>query len=114
MADVPADAVQLQATGEEKHPAWLLGHLLLADLYLLLLLGSQLLLDDFPVLLERYGPASALAHPRSQLGDQSQHAFTVPGQEHPPWQPIDHRPMGVRGPRAQLEAEVGGQVVGVL
>jgi hypothetical protein len=58
-ADVPQDAMQLQATAEERHPAWLLGHLLLADTYLVSLLAAAPLADDFPSLLERYGPASA-------------------------------------------------------
>ena len=59
VADVPTDAMQLQAAPGERHPTWLLGHLLLADSYLLYLLGSGTLADDFPLLLERYGPASA-------------------------------------------------------
>lgn len=59
VADVPPDAMQLQAAPKERHPAWILGHLLLADSYLGYLLASQALADDFPVLLERYGPASA-------------------------------------------------------
>jgi uncharacterized damage-inducible protein DinB len=58
VADVSPDAMQLQAAAEERHPAWILGHLLLADAYLLYLLASEPLADDFPVLLERYGPAS--------------------------------------------------------
>ena len=59
VADVCTDDMQRQAAPEERHPAWTLGHLLLADSYLLYLLASQPLADDFPVLLERYGPASA-------------------------------------------------------
>jgi len=59
VADVSTDVMQLQAVPDERHPAWLLGHLLLADSYLLYLLASQPLADDFPLLLERYGPASA-------------------------------------------------------
>jgi uncharacterized damage-inducible protein DinB len=58
VADVSPDAMQLQAAPDERHPAWLLGHLLLADSYLLYLLAKQSLADDFPTLLERYGPAS--------------------------------------------------------
>ena len=59
VADVSPDAVQRRAAPEERHPAWILGHLLLADSYLLYLLAIQPLADDFPVLLARYGPASA-------------------------------------------------------
>jgi hypothetical protein len=59
VADVPSDAMRLQATPEERHPSWILGHLLLADSYLVHLLTSQPLADDFPALLGRYGPASA-------------------------------------------------------
>lgn len=60
VADVSTDHMQRQAAPAERHPAWILGHLLLADSYLLYLLAIQPLADDFPVLLERYGPASAL------------------------------------------------------
>jgi len=59
VADVSPDTMQRQAAPDERHPAWILGHLLLADSYLVHLLASQPLADDFPVLLERYGPASA-------------------------------------------------------
>jgi hypothetical protein len=58
VADVPPEAMQMQAAPDERHPAWLLGHLLLADTYLLSLLAVQPLADDFQLLLERYGPAS--------------------------------------------------------
>jgi uncharacterized damage-inducible protein DinB len=59
VADVPPEAMQLQLVPDERHPAWLLGHLLLADTYLLSLLTVEPLADEFPLLLERYGPASA-------------------------------------------------------
>jgi DinB superfamily len=59
VADVPPEAMQLQAVPDERHPAWILGHLLLADSYLLSLLGAQPLPDDFSLLLKRYGPAAA-------------------------------------------------------
>ena len=59
VADVSPGAMQLQAAPEERHPAWILGHLLLADSYLVYLLAHRPLADDFPALLERYGPASA-------------------------------------------------------
>ena len=59
VSDVPLEAMQLQEAPSERHPAWILGHLLLADTYLLFLLEVQPLGDDFPLLLECYGPASA-------------------------------------------------------
>lgn len=59
VADVSPEAMQLQAAPGERHPAWILGHLLLADTYLLSLLARQPPAGDFPWLLERYGPASA-------------------------------------------------------
>jgi uncharacterized damage-inducible protein DinB len=58
VADVPPDAMQRQAAPGERHPAWILGHLLLADSYLAHLLTRQPLADDFAALLECYGPAS--------------------------------------------------------
>jgi DinB superfamily len=61
VADVPAAAMQRQSVPGERHPAWLLGHLLLADSYLLFLLDARPLPDDFPQLIEQYGPASAPA-----------------------------------------------------
>lgn len=57
-ADIPPEKMQLQTARDERHPAWLLGHLLLADTYLLSLLAVQPLADDFRLLLERYGPSS--------------------------------------------------------
>ena len=59
VADVPPDAMQRQATSDERHPAWLLGHLLLADTYLLFLLGVQPLGADFQRLLPLHGPKSS-------------------------------------------------------
>lgn len=72
VSDVPPDAMQSQTVPGERHPAWLLGHLLLADGYLLFLLGLQPLPDDFPLLLQRYGPAfapdgSSQNHSRDEL-----------------------------------------------
>lgn len=60
-ADVPAAAMQRQFVPGERHPAWLLGHLLLADSYLLFLLDVRPLPDDFPQLIQHYGPASVPA-----------------------------------------------------
>ncbi|MGE0043656.1 MAG: DinB family protein [Vicinamibacterales bacterium] len=59
VADVPDDAMGRQLAPGEPHPGWLLGHLLLADTYLLFLLGVEPLPGDFQAQLERYGPASA-------------------------------------------------------
>lgn len=75
VADVPPEAMQRQASPGERHPAWLLGHLLLADTYLLSLLGMQPLAEEFPLLLERYGPVSAPSaqaryDPKHQLIDR--------------------------------------------
>lgn len=49
----------------EHHPAWVAGHLLAGDLYLLHLLGAAPLPDDFPALIDRYGPG---AEPVSRAG----------------------------------------------
>ena len=59
VADVPPEAMRLQAAPGERHPAWLLGHLLLADTYLLSLLEVEPLNHDFRKLLDLHGPASA-------------------------------------------------------
>ena len=61
VADVPREAMELQAAPHERHPAWILGHLLLADTYLLFLLAVEPLSDDFPLLVEAFGPASVRA-----------------------------------------------------
>ncbi len=45
-------------TPGEQHPAWILGHLLLGDVYLLSLLGVEGLPQDFAALLAAYGPAA--------------------------------------------------------
>jgi hypothetical protein len=58
VADVSSDSMILQAVPGERHPAWILGHLLLADAYLIHLLTCRPLADDFAALVNRYGPAS--------------------------------------------------------
>ncbi|MEO8448562.1 MAG: DinB family protein [Gemmatimonadota bacterium] len=58
VTDVPADRGCLRSAPGEQHPAWVLGHLLLGDTYLLALLGVEDLSDDFPALLRSYGPAA--------------------------------------------------------
>ncbi len=71
VADVPAELAQRSGVGG-KPPCWFLGHLLLADAYLLHLLRDEPLVDDFPQLLERYGPppvarAGAACDPKDDL-----------------------------------------------
>jgi len=56
VADVPDENMRWQSTPGERHPAWLLGHLLLSDTYLLSLLTMRTLGDDFRALLRKYGP----------------------------------------------------------
>jgi hypothetical protein len=56
--DLREDQMCLQASPGENHPAWILGHLLLSDVYLLHLLKVQPLSQDFEDLLRKYGPAS--------------------------------------------------------
>jgi DinB superfamily len=56
--DIDADLLVAPVPPGERQPSWILGHLLLADTYLLTLLGVQPLAEDFPQLLDRYGPAS--------------------------------------------------------
>jgi hypothetical protein len=53
--------MQLQGIAGERHPTWLLGHLLLADSFLLSLLAAEPLAGDFPLLLEHFGPRSTPA-----------------------------------------------------
>jgi hypothetical protein len=48
--------LQRPTAPHERHPAWILGHLLLAGTYRLLLLAVEPLPDDFPLLVERFGP----------------------------------------------------------
>lgn len=48
----------LQSSPGEHHAAWVVGHLLLADCYLLHLLDVEELPADFPDLLKAYGPGA--------------------------------------------------------
>jgi hypothetical protein len=57
--DLREDQICLQSFKGENHPAWILGHLLLADIYLLSLLKVQDLSADFSDLLSKYGPQSS-------------------------------------------------------
>lgn len=59
VADLPTEQMCIQTFASENHPAWILGHLLLGDVYLLSLLKVQNLPDDFGELLDKYGPASS-------------------------------------------------------
>ncbi len=52
--DLPDEQMCWQSVAGENHPAWILGHLLLGDLYLLHLLNRQSLAEDFPDLLRKY------------------------------------------------------------
>jgi hypothetical protein len=47
VADVPSHDIRLQSIPGERHPAWILGHLLLSDTYLLSLLGLRPLGEGF-------------------------------------------------------------------
>lgn len=57
-ADIPQERACLQSVPGERHPVWILGHLLLGDVYLLTLLGADSLSEDFETLLRRYGPGA--------------------------------------------------------
>lgn len=71
VSDVANGAMRLQAFPGERHPTWVLGHLVLADAYLLYLLACDSLPDDFSVLLARYGPSSTPdASPQDDSKDQ--------------------------------------------
>lgn len=56
--DLRNEQMCLQSVAGENHPAWILGHLLLGDTYLLSLLKVQELSTDFSDLLSKYGPNS--------------------------------------------------------
>lgn len=54
--DLQEQQMFLQSSASENHPAWILGHLLLSDSYLLALLKTRELSSDFIDLLNKYGP----------------------------------------------------------
>lgn len=56
--DIPPASWCLQSAPSEHHPAWIFGHLLLADAYLLHLLGASALPPDFGNLIQTYGPGA--------------------------------------------------------
>ncbi len=64
----------LQTSVSENHPAWILGHLLLGDVYLLSMLKVRELSADFAKLLSKYGPNS---NPVSTLADYDSKHFLV-------------------------------------
>ncbi len=56
--DLRDDQMCRQTSAKENHPAWILGHLLLGDDYLLSMLKVRELSADFMDLLNKYGPNS--------------------------------------------------------
>ncbi len=56
--DLRDEQMCLQTSAKENHPAWILGHLLLGDVYLLSMLKVRELSADFMELLGKYGPNS--------------------------------------------------------
>jgi len=58
VADVSEADMSRQSIKGERHPAWILGHILLADIYLLSLLGHRQLSQDFEQLVSAHGPGA--------------------------------------------------------
>ena len=56
--DLREEQMCLQSVSSENHPKWILGHLLLGDIYLLSMLKVQELSADFSTLLSKNGPNS--------------------------------------------------------
>lgn len=54
--DLHEEQMRLQSSADENPPIWILGHLLLGDMYLLHLLKIRELDADFTELLNKYGP----------------------------------------------------------
>lgn len=63
-----------QTSARENHPAWILGHLLLSDVYLLSMLKTRELSADFTELLIKYGPNS---NPNSIIENYDSKQFLV-------------------------------------
>lgn len=59
--DLREEQMRLQSAADENPPVWILGHLLLGDIYLLSLLKVQEIPADFSELLSKYGPNSNLS-----------------------------------------------------
>jgi uncharacterized damage-inducible protein DinB len=56
--DLREEQMRVQSAAGENHPAWILGHILLGDVYLLSLLKvREFSADDFDDLLKKYFPA---------------------------------------------------------
>lgn len=72
--DLQAEQMCRQSAAGENHPAWILGHLLLGDTYLLSLLKVRELSADFSELLSKYGPASK---PNSNIEHYDSKLFLV-------------------------------------
>jgi len=78
VAEIRPDDMCAQASAGERHPAWILGHLLLSDAYLLSLLGLRPLTHNFAALLRKYGPG---ATPLAQLAIYETKAQPISGLE---------------------------------
>lgn len=74
VADLRDEQMCVQNSKGENHPAWILGHLLLGDIYLLSMLKVRELSVDFSDLLNKYGPNS---NPVSTLADYDSKQFLV-------------------------------------
>ena len=72
--DLRDEQMCLQTTAGENHPAWILGHLLLGDVYLLSMLNIWELSADFTELLSKYGPNS---NPTSAVENYDSKQFLV-------------------------------------
>ena len=72
--DLRDEQMCLQTSAQENHPAWILGHLLLADTYLLSMLKVRELSADFSDLLSKYGPNS---NPISNIENYDSKHFLV-------------------------------------
>ena len=72
--DLLEDQMCLQTSAKENHPAWILGHLILGDTYLLSMLKFKELSEDFPALLSKYGPNSK---PTSNIENYDSKDFLV-------------------------------------
>ena len=56
--DLHEEQMCLQSVPGENHPAWILGHILLGDIYLLSMLRIRDISTDFSALLGKYGPGT--------------------------------------------------------
>ncbi len=72
--DLRDEQLQLQTAAGENHPAWILGHLLLGDVYLLSMLKVSELSADFMEILGKYGPNS---NPNSNIENYDSKQFLV-------------------------------------